>query len=116
MICVLCLFQYSLPPGLPDPVLTISPVISTVTAGDKLTVQCTMTAIPYLVVQPTVELLGPEGSVLTASNMSLMVDLILDPVRTSHAGQYICRASVVIASVSVDVSGQSNSTLNVKGE
>ena len=52
----------------------ISPVDTTVTAGDPLTVQCTMTVIPYLAVQPTVELLGPDGSVLATTNMDLMVD------------------------------------------
>ena len=106
----------SLPPALPDPVVMISPVDTTVTAGAPLTVQCTMTVIPYLAVQPTVELLGPDGSVLATTNMDLMVDLTLDPVRTSDAGQYTCRASVVIASVSVNVSGQSSSTLTVKSE
>ena len=109
-------FQCSLPPALPDPIVMISPVDTTVTAGDPLTVQCTMTVIPYLAVQPTVELLGPDGSVLATTNMDLMVDLTLDPVRTSDAGQYTCRASVVIASVSVDVSGQSSSTLTVESE
>ena len=94
----------------------ISPVDTTVTAGDPLAVQCTMTVIPYLAVQPTVELLGPDGSVLATTNMDLMVDHTLDPVRTSYAGQYTCRASVVIASVSVDVSGQRSSTLTVKSE
>ena len=94
----------------------IFPVDTTVTAGDPLTVQCTMTVIPYLAVQPTVELLGPDGSVLATTNIDLMVDLTLDPVRTSDAGQYTCRASVVIASVSVNVSGQSSSTLTVKSE
>ena len=105
-----------LPPALPDPVVMISPVDTTVTAGDPLTVQCTMTVIPYLAVQPTVELLGPDGSVLATTNMDLMVGLTLDPVRTSDAGQYTCRASVVIASVSVDVSGQSSSTITVESE
>ena len=109
-------FQCSLPPALPNPVVMISPVDTTVTAGDLFTVQCTMTVIPYLAVQPTVELLGPDGSVLATTNMDLMVDLTLNPVRTSDAGQYTCRASVVIASVSVDVSGQSSSTLTVESE
>ena len=94
----------------------ISPVDTTVTAGDPLTVQCTMTVIPYLAVQPTVELLGPDGSVLATTIMDLMVDLTLDPVRTSYAGQYTCRASVVIASVSVNVSVQNSSILTVKSE
>ena len=94
----------------------ISLVDTTVTAGNPLTVQCTMTVIPYLAVQPTVELLGPDGSVLAITNMNLMVNHTLDPVRTSHAGQYTCRASVVIASVSVDVSGQRSSTLTVRSK
>ena len=116
MHIIVSFLKYILSPALPDPVVIISPLDTTVTAGDPLTVQCTMTTIPYLTVQPTVELLGPDGSVLATTNMDLMVDLTLDPVRTSHAGQYTCRASVVIASVSVDVSGQSSSTLTVESE
>ena len=87
---------------------------STVTAGGLHTVQCIVTDIPYLAVSPTVELIGPGDCVL-ATNMSLTVTHTLDPVMTSHAGQYTCRASVMIASVSVDVSGQSSSTLTVQG-
>ena len=109
-------FQCSLPPALPDPEVMISPVYTTVTAGEPLTVQCIMIAIPYLAVQPIVEMLGPDGSVLATTNMDIMVGLTLDPVMTSHAGQYTCRASVVIASVSVNVSGQSSSILTVESE
>ena len=119
IVMVLCFTVLSLPPlppALPDPVVMISPVNTRVTAGDSLTVQCTMTAIPYLAVQPTVELLGPQGTVLATTNLDLMVGLTLDPVRTSHAGQYICRASVVIAPVSVDVSGENRSSLTVQSE
>ena len=83
------------------------------TAGVSLTVQCTVTDIPYLAVSPTVELIGPGDSVLV-TDISFTVTHTLDPVMTSHAGQYICRASVMIASVSVDVSGQSSSILTVQ--
>ena len=83
--------------------------------GDSHTVQCTVTDIPYLVVSPTVELIGPGDSVL-ATDMSFTVTHTLDPVMTSHAGQYTCRASAMITSVSVDVSGQSSSTLTVQSE
>ena len=88
---------------------------STVTAGDIHTLQCTVTDIQYLAVSPTVELIGPGDSVL-ATDMSFTVTYTLDPVMTSHAGQYTCRASVMVASVSVDVSGQSSSTLTVQSE
>jgi hypothetical protein len=99
--------------ALPAPEVMISPGDSTVTAGDSHTVQCTVTDIPYLAVSPTVELIGPGDSVL-ATDMSFTVTHILDPVMTLHAGQYTCRASVMIASVSVNVSGQSSSTLTVQ--
>ena len=88
--------------------------MSTVTAGESHTVHCIVTDIPYLAVPPTVELIGPGNSVL-ATDMSYTMTHTLDPVLTSHAGQYTCRASVMIASVSVNVSGQSSSTLTVEG-
>ena len=92
--------------------MMISPEDSTVTAGDTHSVQCTVTDIPFLAVQPTAELIGPGGSVLATTLMTHT----LDPVMTSHAGQYTCRASVMIASVGVDVSAQSSSTLTVQSE
>ena len=83
------------------------------TAGVSHTVQCTVTDVPYLAVAPTVELIGPGDSVL-ATDMSFTVTYTLYPVMTSHAGQYTCKASIMIASVSVDVSGQSSSTITVQ--
>ena len=87
---------------------------STVTAGDSHTLQCTVTEIPHLAVQPTVELIGPGGSLATA--VGLLVAHTVDPVKTSDAGQYTCMASVVIPSASVDVSGQNSSTLTVQSK
>ena len=103
----------SLPTDLPAPEVA-SVVDSTVTAGDSHTLQCTVTEIPHLAVQPTVELIGPGGSLDTA--VGLMLTHTVDPVKTSDAGQYTCRASVVIPSASVDVSGQSSSTLTVQSK
>ena len=102
-------------PALPAPEVMIFPGDSTETAGDSHRVQCTVTDIPYLALSPTVQLIGPGDSVL-ATDMSYTVTYTLDPVMTSHAGQYTCRASVMIASVSVDVSGQSSSTLTVQSK
>ena len=85
----------------------IFPGDSTVTAGDSHKMQCTVTDIPYLAVSPIVELIGPGDSVL-ATDMSLTVTHTLDPVKTSHAGQYTCRTSI-----SVDVI-ESSCTLTVQ--
>ena len=103
----------SLPTDLPAPKVA-SVEDSTVTAGDSHTLQCTVTEIPHLAVPPTVELIGPGGSLATA--VGLLVTHTVDPVKTSDAGQYTCMASVVIPSASVDVSGQSSSTLTVQSK
>ena len=87
---------------------------STVTAGNSHTLQCTVTEIPHLALQSTMELTGPGGSLAIA--VGLMVTHTVDPVRTSDAGQYTCRASVNIPSASVDVSGHSSSTLMVQSK
>ena len=58
--------------------------------------------------------MGPGGGL--ATTVGLLVAHTVDQVKTSDAGQYTCRASVVIPSVSVDVSGQSSSTLTVQSE
>ena len=86
----------------------------TVTAGDSHTLQCTVTEVPHLAVQPTVELIGPEGSLATV--VGLILTHTVDSVKTSDAGQYTCMASVDIPLASVDVSGQSSSTLTVQSE
>ena len=51
---------------------------------------------------------------MLATDMSFTLTHTLDPVMTSHAGQYTCRASVMIASVSVNVSDHNNSNLTVQ--
>ena len=113
---LMCLvISLCLPSALPDPEVT-TVADSTVTAGGIHTVQCTVTDTPFLAVQPTVELTGPGDSALAATDTSFMVTHTLDPVMTSHAGQYTCRASVMIASVGVDVSAQSSYTLTVQSK
>ena len=89
---------------------------STVTAGDSHILQCTVTEIPHLAVQPTVELIGPGSSNMVSTVVGLMVTHIVDPVRTSDAGQYRCRALVDIPSASVDISAHSSSTLTVQSK
>ena len=100
--------------GLPAPEVMVFPQIPIQTAGGRLILQCTMSSIPFLAVSPTVELIGPGGTLLAATDRSLTAILMLDPVQTSHAGRYTCRASVMIASVSVNVSRQSRFNLTVQ--
>ena len=98
--------------ALPMPEIMISPETSRVIAGGTHTVQCIMTGISYLAVPPTLEL-RRAGGIMLATNVGFSVTHTLDPVMTSHAGQYTCRVSVVIASISVNVSDQRNSTVSI---
>ena len=100
-------------PALPAPEVTFLTDDSTVTAGDSHSLTCRMTHIPHLTVSPTVKLIGPGGNVL-ATGTSYTVTHTLNPVMTSHAGHYNCSASVVILSVRVGVSGQTNAILYVQ--
>ena len=75
-----------------------------------------MTEISHLAVRLTVELIGPGSNNVVATVVGLMVTHIVDPVRTSDAGQYTCRALVDISSASVDISGHSSSTLTVQSK
>ena len=74
-----------------------------------------MPVVPFLTVAPTFQWMAPgDSEVANGSGPSLTHTL--DPVRTSDAGQYTCRATVDIASVGVSVSGQSSTILTVQSE
>ena len=74
-----------------------------------------MSVVPFLTVASTLQWVGPgDSEVVSGSGPSLTHTL--DPVRTSDAGQYTCRATVDIPSVGVSVSGQSSTTLTVQSE
>ena len=90
-------------------------VDSIVNVGSQHTLLCSMSMIPNLVVQPTIEWLEPGGSVLSSVNSSSL-NITLNPVKTSDAGQYTCQALVAVESVGVNVEGQNITTLTVQSE
>ena len=90
-------------------------VDSTVTAGDQQELECIVSVVPFLTVAPTVQWVAPNNSEV-ASGSGPSLTHTLNPVRTSDAGQYTCRATVDIPSVGVSVTGQSSTTLTVQSE
>ena len=74
-----------------------------------------MSVVPFLTVAHTLQWVAPGNSEV-ASGAGPSLTHMLDPVRTSDAGQYTCQATVDIPSVGVSVSGQSNTTLTVQSE
>ena len=88
---------------------------SIVTANGQQALECTVSVVPFLTVAPTLQWVAPGNSEV-ASGSGPSLTHMLDPVRTSDAGQYTCWATVDIPSVGVSVSGQSSTTLTVQSE
>ena len=101
-------------PALPSPQVTTT-MDSTVTAGGQQALECTVSVVSFLTVAPTLQWVAPSNSEV-ASGSGPSLTHTLDQVRTSDAGQYTCRATVDIPSVSVSVTGQSSTTLTVQSE
>ena len=90
------------------------------TAGEMLTLTCRVTVVEGLTVQPDVEWADPGdgavmsdvndvtvGSVMRSGSESTLV-LEFSPLRTSHGGQYTCRATINVPLI--DISDLSNSS------
>ena len=90
-------------------------VDSTVRAGGSHTLECGVSVIPNLVVQPSVQWVGPGNSML-ASGTGISLNATLTRVNTSDAGQYTCVAAVVVDSVELNVEGRDIATLSVQSE
>ena len=110
--------------ALPRPEVVVTPDGST-TAGDVYTLTCNTTVLMNLAVDPDIQWLYTNGttvggSIITVGPVRMMGNmfthnLTFSPLRTSHGGQYICRARVDIQTISL--SGiNSESTINVRSK
>ena len=97
--------------ALPVPEVAIHSTGNT-TAGEMYTLSCTATVVENLVVVPTIQWEYSNGSAVeggSTSTLSAMVtsvnttthNLTFSPLRTSHGGEYTCRAIINIPSVSI---------------
>ena len=112
--------------ALPRPEVVIIPDGST-TAGDVYTLTCNTTVVENLAVEPDIQWLYTNGTtvggtditvggVMMMGNVSTQ-NLTFSPLRTSHGGQYICRASVNVSAVSLPViSNQSSLNVTVQSK
>ena len=87
----------------------------TITAGDEQSLECTVSVVPNLTVLPTLEWLH-SNSGMVASTAGTHLNTTLNPVKTSDAGQYICKATVVIESIGVRVENQSVTNITVQSK
>ena len=101
-------------PALPSPQVTTT-MDTIVTASGQQALKCPVLVVPFLSIVPKLQWMGPNNCKV-ASGFGPSLTHILDPVRTSDAGQYTCQATVDIPSVDVFVTGQNRTTLTVQSE
>ena len=64
-------------------------------AGQWYSLSCSASVVDGLVVRPNLMIVFPNSTDLLKENTSLL-DYSFSPLRTSDAGQYICRATINI--------------------
>jgi len=112
--------------ALPPPEVIISSDGST-TAGDVYTLTCNATVVENLAVRPDIQWLYTNGTIVGGTNITVGTMMMLgnvfsqnltfSPLRTSHGGQYICRASVDIPVISLSgISSESSMDIIVQSK
>ena len=90
------------------------------TAGEVYTLSCTASVVENLVVVPTVQWEYSNGSAVEGGSTSTLSDMVtsgnatthnltFSPLRTSHGGEYTCRAIINIPSISISGLNKSQS-------
>ncbi len=114
----------------PSPAAPADPVLEVVstgvsTAGNTLTLTCTVTLQQPLRETPVIVALWPNGTVIENGTVDgVMVSLsspfigvlTFSPLRTSHGGVYTCRASVDIPLAGVSISSSSQTNVTVQSQ
>ena len=114
----------SLSSDLPEPNVTISG--NTIgTAGEEITLLCTVTTLANLVASAELTVLwsgssvGSDGvteSPTTVSGVTSTRNLTFSPLLTSHGAQYTCQATINIPSISVTKTGSNSADVMVQSK
>ena len=111
--------------ALPAPDVVTSPPV--MVAGIPLSLTCNVTVVEFLVIEPYIEWLGPDGSSISSDgNPSVTTSPILNgtlstlivefsSLQTSHGGQYSCYASFRIPNTS-PLNNMAVTTVTVQSE
>ena len=100
------------PLALPAPNVTIM-FPENLTAGQNYSLQCSASVVDGLVVQPELEIVHPNSTVISVVNTS-SVDYMFSPLRTSDGGQYTCTATINIPQTGItDLNNVTAKTITV---
>ena len=85
-------------------------------AGQSSSLQCSASVVAGLVVQPDMEIVFPNITVVAAMSISSLI-YTFSPLRTSDGGQYTCTATVNIPEAGItDLKSTAIETLSVTSE
>ena len=92
-------------------------------AGQSHTLSCFASTQDYVLVVPVLnwDFVGArsgvlEGQQMDTSNTAARRSLIFNPVRSSHAGQYSCRARIVIPQAGINLNSSAKQNISVRGK
>ena len=89
---------------LPPPTVTTG-TSGTPTVGQSYTLSCMVETVEFLFIQPTTEWIqNTENRTKRQSGNTTTLNLTLQPLASSDAGSYICRATIDIPTVDTSVS------------
>ena len=88
---------------------------SVLNIGDQIALECTVSLVPYLIVEPTLEWLDPVGNIL-ASTTGVSLTHSVTVEGTSAAGVYECVVMVDVVDIGLSISEQSSTSITVQSK
>ena len=92
-------------------------------AGQRHTLNCFASTEDYVVVVPVLNWVSidgisgiTEGQQIEPSNTTARRSLTFNPVRSSHAGQYTCRAQIIIPQADINLTSNAQQTVSVQSK
>lgn len=98
------------------------PLVNITTNGDSIaganySLQCSVSVVDYLVVQPDVELVAPNGGTVASQMNMTVLTHTLSPLTTSDGGEYTCMATLIIPDAGItNLQNSATKTITVVGE
>lgn len=103
-------------PDLPLPLVNITTTGDSI-AGDSYSLQCSVSVVDYLVVQPNLELVAPNGSTVASQMNTTVLTHSFSPLITSDGGEYTCTATITIPNAGItNLQNSATTTIIVVGE
>lgn len=83
--------------------------------GDQLVLNCAVSVVPHLVVQPSLQWeAGSEDTLATGTGLSLSLNLAID--KTSAGGLYTCQVAIEDRDIGLSATGESQTRLTIQSK